>query len=417
MDGAVYRGAFALTFTKTGAVTGRVFYNEATELEGAQGRLYSPVTRSFSGMLAASPDNPLEYRKVIKLGTGVGAGRQELTLTVSFDVSPPTVNVSVKDFASPGTGADAWISQSLGCQRTVLKLPPVMSIVGGNVDVAKAAGNYTMFASVPDPTNSEAGSAYVLAQLLPTGRTVWMSRQKGVLGTGSAGVRITDNGLASAFYEGRSVSTTKLLKTMSLIGDLNFAWDSTAGSWSAHFGSDALPNKLEKQESYVSRSGGKPAYNDVDGTNWTGVSVLDFSSDEGVRWGNSTVLKVPEFLSGTNGPLFLKLSTQDPLPDKDGNPVVYDWRISVSAAGKVSAVSLVNDLGALSPKIVLNLDRQRGEFSGYYSSNSSGKLLRRNVYGCALRSDSVDSLRARGWMECGALPAVSAGAWELKLDE
>ncbi|MEI7773180.1 MAG: immunoglobulin domain-containing protein, partial [Verrucomicrobiota bacterium] len=99
-DMAVYRGAFSLTLSRTGTVSGRVFYNEATALDGSQNRVYVPVIRTFVGMLTATSANSLIYQKVIRLGTGTSLGRQELTLDVSFAETPPRLNVTVKDTAS-----------------------------------------------------------------------------------------------------------------------------------------------------------------------------------------------------------------------------------------------------------------------------------------------------------------------------
>ncbi|NBV35151.1 MAG: hypothetical protein EBR81_15505, partial [Proteobacteria bacterium] len=219
-DMAVYRGAFSLTFNKTGTVSGRVFYNEATALDGSQNRVYVPVIRTFVGLLTASSANSLTYQKVIRLGTGTSLGRQELTLDVSFEETPPRLSVTVKDTASPSAGEDAWVSQALSCSRSLTKLPASTSVGGGTLDYSKVVGRYTLSATDGDPTG--VNNAYVLAQVLSTGKVLWTSRMKGTLGTGSTGLRVTSDGLNASFYEGRVSSTSASLKSTSVLGSLNF---------------------------------------------------------------------------------------------------------------------------------------------------------------------------------------------------
>jgi len=412
-DGAAYRGAFSLTFSRTGSVSGRVFYNEATALDGSQSRVYVPVTRTFGGMLSANSANPLVYQKVVRLGTGTSLGRQELTLEVSFAETPPRLNVTVKDTASPSVGEDAWVSQALSCSRSLTKLPASTILGGGTLDYSKAVGRYTLSATDGDP--SGANNAHVLAQLLSTGKLLWTSRTKGTFGTGSTGLRVAADGLNASVYEGRVSSTSTSLKSTSLLGSLNFVLDSTSGSWIGNFGSDTVPGKLEKQASYVSKTGGKLAFNDAQDS--TGVTELDFSNKDGVRWGNTTVTTVPTFLSGGTSTSFpFTLNAQDP-PDSDGNPAFYSWNISITSAGRVSTTSTADENGVASPRLLLTLNRLNGEFTGYYMSNISGKNVRRNIHGCGLLSQTDETLRARGWVESGVLPTLSTGGWTLQLGQ
>jgi len=407
-DGAVYRGSFSMTFSRTGTVSGRVFYNEATALEGSRNRVYIPVTRTFIGMLTSTSANPLAYKKTIRLGTGASIGRQELTLDVSFESVPPRLNVTVKDTVSPRAGEDAWVSQALSCSRSITKLT---TSGGGALDYLKAVGRYTLAATDSNPAGVT--NAYVLAQLLPTGKLLWTSRMTGTLGTGSTGLRVAADGLSAFFYQGRASSTSTSLKSISLLGSLNFVWDSTSGSWSGNFGSDTLPGKLEKQASYISKTGGKLAFNDAQDS--TGVTELDFSNKDGVRWGNATVTTVPTFLSGGTSTSFpFTLNVQDP-PDADGNTAAYSWNVSVTASGRVLTTSTTDGTGVSSPRLMLTLNKQNGEFTGYYMTNISGKNVRRNIYGCGLMSQTDDALRARGWVESGALPTLSTGGWTLRL--
>jgi hypothetical protein len=165
----------------------------------------------------------------------------------------------------------------------------------------------------------------------------------------------------------------------------------------------------------VSKTGGKLAFNDAQ--DLTGVTGLDFSSQDGVRWGNTTVTTVPTFLSGgtsTSSPFTLR--AQDPT-DPDGNTASYAWNVSITATGRVSTTSTTEGTGVLSPRLLLTLNRQNGEFTGYYMSSISGKNVRRNIYGCGLISLSDEILRARGWVESGVLPTLSTGGWTLQLGQ
>jgi len=410
-DGAIYRGAFVATFGKSKVVSGRLLYNEAKVAEGAQGRVYTPVTRAFSGAMGEKPGNPLVLQKVVKMGTATASGSEELTLEVSFVTTPPTVNVTVKDFASPGGAGEAWVSQALNVERSVAKLSASGSIGAGGLDYSKAAGRYTLSTNELGLTDVHASDAYVLAQMLPTGKLLWFSRLNGSFGTGSAGLRLTPEGLSASFYEGRASSSASSLKTTSILGDLNFAFDSASGAWSSAFGSTALPEKVEKQASNGVISSGTL-------TNRTGVTTLDFSNGDGVRWESGTLsggtasLSVAKLL-----PLKLKLSVHDVLPDVGGAAVSYAWNISIGATGKVTAIPLGDALGTFAPRLTFTLDRTRGEFTGYYISSGSGKTVRRNLYGSALTSTLDEMLRARGWVESGVAPALSTGGWTLKLGQ
>jgi hypothetical protein len=287
-------------------------------------------------------------------------------------------------------------------------------VSAGNLDYSKAVGRYTLSATEEDPIG--ANDAYVLAQLLSTGKLIWTSRIKGTLGTGSTGLRMTSDGLNASVYEGRVSSSSTSLKSTSLLGSLNFVWDSTLSSWNSNFGSDTLPGKLEKQASYVSKVAGKLAFND--GQDSTGVTELNFSNQDGARWGNTTVTTVPTFLTGgTLTSSTFTLSTQDPLTDQDGDSVSYTWNVSVAATGRVLATSITDAKGVSPPRLTLTLNKQSGEITGYYMSSISGKSVRRNVYGCGLISQTDDTLRARGWVEAGAIPTLSTGEWKLQLGQ
>ncbi len=415
-DGAAYRGAFTFTLTKTGAVSGRLSYNEAIELGGPQRRVYSPVTRSFSGFLSTSVESPLEYRKVIKFGSG--SGRQTLTVSVSFDPWRPLVTVSVKDFVSPGDGGDAWESQALACERIVSKLPAANGTDDGGLDFSRVAGNYTLFTRPADSFAEEASSAYFLLRVTQAGKVLWMSRIKGSVGSGSAGLRMTLSGMEAAFYEGHAASFSKSLKTLSLIGNLNFIWDAATSSWGARFGSPILPDKLEKQFSCVSRIGGKLVFTENDPSNASGVSLLDYSREEGIRWeAAATLLKEQGFLRKSSGPLVLRISAAVPSIAGDSNLTHYDWTVSVSATGKVSTTPQVNGDGLLSPKLSLALDKQRGELTGSFVTNSADKAIRCNLYGCFVTSKESDSLRASGWLELGGFSTLPPGEWEINTDQ
>ena len=108
------------------------------------------------------------------------------------------------------------------------------------------------------------------------------------------------------------------------------------------------------------------------------------------------------------------LNAQDP-PDADGNTASYSWNVSLTTAGRILTTSTTDGTGVSSPRLMLTLNKQNGEFTGYYMTNISGKNVRRNIYGCGLMSQTDDALRARGWLESGALPTLSTGGWTLQL--
>ncbi len=110
------------------------------------------------------------------------------------------------------------------------------------------------------------------------------------------------------------------------------------------------------------------------------------------------------------------LNAQDP-PDSDGNTASFAWNVSVTATGRVLTISTTDETGVSSPRLLLTLNRQNGEFTGYYITNISGKNVRRNIYGCGLMSQTDEALRARGWVESGVLPTLSTGGWTLQLGQ
>ena len=415
-DEAVYRGAYGINFSRTGVFSGRISYNESKELkDSAPSRIYSPINASFAGVLAATADNPLIFQKVIRLGSATSRGSQELTVKVSFLTVPPTVNIELKDFSSPKAGESEWTSNSRISTQLITKLSSASSAGMQSIDYSQAVGRYTFSSVNSAPLQGQPNDAYFLVQVLPTGKLFWTGRMKGVFGSGSSGLQKTQEGLCASFYGGWTNSSATLLKTTSVLGVLNFTPPKTPGAWSGYFGSEALPGGLEKQASQVSKSGSTLTYQD-DGSNWSGITTIDFSEKEGVCWGNANTPTVPEFLSGTAAnPSTFILSARDPLSPLN-NDIIYLWKVSVAANGRLSVTSLQNQQGALSPKLLLSLDKMRGEFSGSYVSGISGKNVRRNLYGCALTSFVEDSLFARGWIEAGGFPTLSTGGWKLTLE-
>jgi hypothetical protein len=414
-DEAVYRGAYQISFSRTGAFSGRIFYNESRELRNAiPNRIYSPINVSFSGVLAETKDNPLVFQKIIRLGTATSRGNQELTVEVSFLTGPPTVNIEVRDYASPRTGESEWTSHSSGSTKMIAKLTEADTAGMQSIDYSEAAGHYTLLSAGSARVEGNPDDAYFLVQVLPTGKLVWTGRMHGVSVSGGSGLQKTGQGLRAPFYGGWTNFSATLLKTTSVLGVLNFEPDTDSGFWSGHFGSNELPGKLEKQASQVFKSGNKLMPR-IDGRNRSGITKIDFSNREGVRWRKSNAPSILESFSVTAAnPVTFILSAHDPVSSPSEN-VIFTWRVSIATNGRLSVTSLPNQQGLPSPSLILSLERMRGGVFGSYVSEISGENVRRNIYGCVSASPVLDSLFARGWVEANGFPEFSTAGWTLHL--
>jgi hypothetical protein len=412
-DEAVYRGGYQISFNKTGAFSGRIFYNESRALKNAiPNRIYSPINVSFSSVLAETRDNPLVFQKVIRLGTATSRGNQELTVEVSFLTVPPTINIDLRDYASPGSDESEWTSHSRPSTKLVAKLSEAQTAGMQSIDYSEAVGSYTLLSDASAHVEGDSTDAYFLVQVLPTGKLVWTGRMHGVSVSGGSGLQKTGQGLCSPFYGGWTNSSETCLKTTSVLGVLNFEPDTEFRLWRGHFGSDELPGKLEKQASQISKSGNKLMPR-IDGRNSSGIAKVNFSNREGVRWRKANNSSILESFSGTasNSVTFI-LSARDPISSRSED-VSYTWRVSMATNGRLSVTSLPNQRGLPSPPLILSLERMRGGVFGSYISEISGKNVRRNLYGCASASPVVDSLFARGWVESNGFPELSTSGWTL----
>ena len=409
-DGAVYRGLVRVTMRGAGVFSGRLFYNQCTLAADGTSRVYTPVNRSFYGVLQANPADPLLFEKVVKLGAATARGSQELNINVSFKTLPATINVEVRDFVSPSAEESEWVSQALLGSPSTVKWPIAASHAGGDLNFTKAFRSYTLSATGSGPNS--ANDAYFLVKLGSNGRLTWASRTNGASGSGSTIWSIHSDGtIRTSIYEGRLITRASLLNSNSVLGGVEFVCDGESNNWSARVNSTALPSALERHYSYVSKSG----YTLAEPQHQTGIVNLDFSNDYSACLEDTRPATAPLFLVGTpSAPRAFVLTAQDPLGPED-NPVYHRWSVSFASNGVNKATPLPDSLGMSSPKLVLNLNKYSGEISGSYNSSLTEKTLLRRIYGCVLLSPTDDTLRARGWVEAetGITPVTSG--WTLDL--
>jgi hypothetical protein len=424
-DGALYRGMILATVTRTGAVSGRVLYNESARLAGTLGseRAYWAVTRSFSGVFVPSEADPSKLVCALRPGVGSQANRQRLDLELDF--SAPTVELSalVRDIWSGGARGESR-SQGSGAVRGLTRLTGVV-VGGGSVDLSSLVGRYAigsefglMWQSGPGADNN----ATLFAQVLPTGRVVWGSRLSGSTGTGSATLSATSQAQVFArIYQGRTTSAGAL-STSSLLGQLRFERAGGWTTWSAGVLTSSGEDRLERQSCYVTRkdANGAPAFDSAlfdlanAGSlsfNWSEVRSLDFQSGSTCRWPGSTARDLSAFFNADGvtsaaSPAQLFLTAEDP----DGGQT-YVWTISLSATGVVRASNYFP--GTVQPTLTFRLDRTRGEWSGSFIS--AGTRQRCSLFGTVVRAADGGPLRGAGWLEAGAIPSTRTGGWELKL--
>jgi Immunoglobulin I-set domain len=423
-DGATYRGALLVTVTKSGAVSGKLLYNEAPKLYGEDDparRVYTPVTRSFTGVFSTSQTETEKLVCSPKLGVGTQAGRQQLALELDFTTSPASLSASVVDRASVPleTAEEGARSAAPAVTRNLTKL------VGTNeaqtADLSTAVARYNVGSS-HHVTNTEGPGlsprAFLLAQVLVSGRVLWASRLEGQAGTGSAGLRFNEAGaLVAPFYEGRLKSSAKLHQSNSLLAALQ--WESLAdGLWEMRTGVGLAAGSVERQSSHVTKNNGRAEYSDsfeavgleTKDFNWSCVAQLDLSAGNFCVWNGSMKAGLFQHFSLTQAsalestPRILTLALEDPA---EGTP--YLWKVSLSITGAIR----VTPLGAGLPNLTLRFDRVRGEFTGSYVS--SFDKIRRTIVGAAILDPTEDLLRAHGWVELNALPATKSAAWKLEL--
>jgi hypothetical protein len=422
-DGATYRGALQVTVAKSGSVSGKLIYNEAPELYGAADpscRVYTPVTRAFTGVFATSQTtNVLVCHP--KLGVGAQVGRQRLSLELDFTTSPVSLRASVVDRISvPAEIAEEGaLSAAPAVARNLTKLAGMTDIQ--TADMSTAVGRYNIGSSFHVETNASPGldrRALILTQILASGRVLWASRIEGHSGSGTAGLRLNDEGaLVASFFEGRQTSTTKLHHSNSLAAALQL--DSLPdGRWTLRSSVGPANGFVERQSSHVTKSNGRAEYTGAfeDGAletkdfNWSCAVQLDLSAENFCVWNGGTKAGLFRHFSLTQAdaaestPRQLTIAIEDP-----AEGTAYSWRVSMSSTG---AVRVTPQFGG-QPNLTLRFDKLRGEFSGSYIGPSD--KLRRTMIGVAILDPAEELLRAHGWVELNAIPATKTAAWKLEL--
>jgi hypothetical protein len=423
-DGAVYRGMLQATVTKTGAVSGRVFYNEAAALQGALGseRAYAAVVRSFSGAFIPSEADPGKLVCAPRLGVGVQANRQSIGLELDFSSNTVELNGLVRDPTSARDKGEC-VSQGSGAVRGLTNLTGV-AVGSGTVDFSSLLGRHALGSDFGRMLQSGPGAdnnATLFAQVLATGKVLWGSRLSGSTGTGSANLSgASQNAVFAQIYQGRTTSTTAFLSTSSLVGQLRFERANGGTIWSTKTLTASAENKMERQSCYIAKSNGVPVFNaswfDVvtagsSSFNWSEVHALDFQNGSTCRWQGSAAKDLTAFFnlesataSGSPAPLYL--TAEDP----DGGQT-YVWTISVSATGTVRAANYFPS--TVQPTLTLRFDRTRGEWTGSFVSAVTKS--RCNLFGTVARPTGTGPLRGAGWLEVGVVPATRTGGWKLEL--
>lgn len=421
-DGATYRGVLLATVSKTGAVSGRVLYNEAPPLQGAPEagiRAYTCVSRSFSSVLTPSAEDPLTLVCSPKLGVGSSANRQKLQIAFDLSGARSELTATLTDLASTSS-MDGCVSRGVGGFRSVTKLSEA-NAGGQPFNVSTAAGRYVLSANAgyPEINPAENNLAQLFVQVLPTGRVLWATNLAGYTGTGSAGLAAVDPAtLVAQFYEGRSVSGSKNLSTHSLLGVLRLS-NLEQSRWGASVEVDGMEGALERQATFVTKDSARTlVYSDEafatpysGSSNWSKAGMVVFDAGDGCRWDGSTKDSLAAFLwpgyqPGSvvpSSPFYLSL--EDPQSGES-----FSWKVTVSNTGVVRTAPDPAD--AVQPALTLRLDRTRGMWSGFYAYPAS-RSVRRNLFGASVESSGKPMLRAKGWSEIGALPTTRTASWEL----
>jgi len=372
-----------------------VQYVEAGSLAGAPSdalRVYQPVSRTFSGALTPSAEDPLKVVANLRLGVGTQAGREELAVVLDQSSDTPLLTATLTDRVSLPSPAVS-VSTAAGLRRNL--------VATGTFSAAYASvvGRYTL--SAPAAVSSARdNNAQLLVQVLSSGRALWASRMTGYSGSGSAGLNAPSATLLlAALYEGRSTVGSTLLTTSALFGELRWM-QALDGGWDLALSGDRLEQPRSKVAGSRGAGGFVGAYSAPEfaaGTNLTGVRVLDFSGASDCRI-NSALLGTL-FAAGAPGLTFV---SADPLA---GGSLGFSWNVTVSSTGVVRTAGIAAG-GVTPPALSLRLDKTRGEWSGSYVTGG----VRRSLIGCVLDQPAS---RGRGWFESG----TAAGRWELRLGQ
>jgi hypothetical protein len=239
-------------------------------------------------------------------------------------------------------------------------------------------------------------------------------------GSGVLGLKdpAADNVLVLPLYEARSIASTSQLNTASLLGEMCLAREKVGGSWSLSLWNRGVVDFIERQASNITKGlrNGRmvPIYRVASfefeepqpaafarNFNWTGVSCLDFSEREAGAWSLSGgVLRwVPALTQMPH-----RIHVEDPV-----SGATYIWEVLIASTGAVRCVKhLPGD--SSQPALSLRLDTVRGEWRGSYTDSDK---IRRSLFGSLLPPSEETEVRARGWLEAGALPGVRTATWWL----
>lgn len=425
-DGAKCRGLLSVSVTRTGYASGRLQYVESAPLSGGESlglRSYVPVVRTFTCNYVPVAGDRLKVSWNPVFGPPA-KGRQDLVIEMDFAADPVSMRATVKDHVSVGNeyGADGLVSEAFGATRVLAQLK------NNYMDASGVVGRYVVSADSASAPGAATDSRdmYQLIQVLPSGRITWATRMYGYYsGTGSASLGFMDQGrypgaLAAKLYESKLTSTTSLFSSNVLLGQLNFVLNSS-GVWDVSVGSDEMPETLENQSTCAVQQNVSgvltPRYTGLqfsNGTNWTGVSRLQFSNENAVRWAGSQYGTIPSTFKGEDFVLSLV--------DSSALKTTYNWKVSIkdsvsgyrylASAPTAVAVGIATD-GVLPPDLTLQIDPLKGELTGSYTaSGSSGKAV---LFGSLVVSQFDQELKGQGWRE--PLGGVSVrrgdGSWQL----
>jgi hypothetical protein len=230
---------------------------------------------------------------------GAQADRQQLTLELDFSSNPPSLNAVVVDRVSvpPQIAQDGIAKAAPVFTRNTVQISSLPDFKSGNL--SKLAGRYIMAASEPLDVGVSGSSdrrVYVLTQVLPSGRVLWVSRLAGFSGSGSAGFRMDESGaLCAPLYEGRLIRSAKLHQSHSLLAVLR--WDHTAnGLWRLTPSVGARDGVIERQSAYVAVTNRSAEYSKkfqapaagTEDFNWASVTHLDLSAGNFCWWNGAT---------------------------------------------------------------------------------------------------------------------------------
>jgi hypothetical protein len=419
-DGARYRGRLAATINRSGRVSGRVSYIEASQLDsagpldsssGGSARAYTPVVRSFVGALSLEDEGDAQSLEFRKEWLRKGERAQTLTVGVDFAQVPPQLKAVLRDYASvPLSAGQQDGAVSAGSSTASLASLKAAASTGG---ISSPASRYALSSSAVSSGTLETGaggSGYLLVQVLPSGGVFWGMRMPDCRVTGFGGLKFRESldagSLAMSLYGVRSGSGASMLSTTGVLGELRLSRDAQTGAWEAGLQDREIADALERQHCHLAKElvNGRlvPVYSQTKSKfAGSGVVRIDFSGSGAAVW------SYPErargaFVSSPGQEQFL--SAFDPVSGKK-----YVWQVSRSANGALVAAKHTPGT-AEQPALRITLDGSSGEFSGGYTAPDGA---RRTLRGVVLPYGGSSDSSAQGWLESGPAPEISTGGWRL----